>query len=1293
MPPDTFRDEAKKWVANLDGLGLSGSLIREIFSTFLLLRWADHQEAEQEAMASFEDRSFSPVLPSRMHWRYWHDLNPLEMYRFVSQELCSALDSLQGLRHNALSTYLHMLAEPLRRIAEVNFVYLTDVVRWLALQPFDTVHDRRQLLNFFDGVVAETTSGYEGQHITPSSIAKIVVALADPRPGERLYDPCFGAAGFLTTAWAHAVEAGASTLSRRGSALLEIYGIDINPQAFVIGLTRLVLAGVESPYLELGNSLERDPVSSPSREGFDVILANPPIGLKTAREPWRYEHFAILTSDATGLFIQHVISQLKPHGRAVVAVPEGFLFRGGAEQELRRQLVERGQIEAVIGLPGGAFMPHTSVKGSLLMLRKAGASERVRIVDASHYFEAAKGKRPATIRNVLVQQLAEIVRGKSSQHAWEFSLEELAAADWDLTPRRREKGGLEALFATLDEMRGDFSITQLSECAQIVAGHSINARNLTDEPEGERPVGYIRIKDIQKGVASKGSSWVSAAALPSIDPQWRVLAGDVLLSKSGTIGKTGIVRNGAVGGVAANGLYVVRVDQSRLDPGFLIAYLASAACQNWLAAQSRGAVIQHLNRPVLDQLPVPLPPLSMQQRAASQFRDFGMDALSFLVEASGAKEFDRLAAWMSDMSRRIPSFIDGLDAAPRLTQVDALVESAETARRWTQSDDVDSQNQRWLMPLLDGLATLKGVSQIPEGPSLLNVVQEAERNFQTASSQANGHLPLETQGRALAEQLAAWMKGVSSDLLGHAEIVLTPEINRMLAGTMVEFSVNTANMGALPLRGVHVVTVPDWGQGSVSFLPEKQAYSLTLRGDAPKVTGIFTLEVRWSAKTLDGQNVDGDVELAFDVLESETEATEIVDIGGSPYVTGSPLEPNQTNDVFYGRSQLLDQISRQIIDSGNVILLEGNRRAGKTSILRHLEGAMAVPGWLAVYCSLQGAQGAGNLVGVPTAEVFREIATSFAKALVKLKIDTPLPNGNIILAGKPGLGIARACREGISEESPFPDFREYLEVALGLLAAQGLGLVLMLDEFDKLQEGIDNGVTSPQVPENIRFLIQTYPRFSAILTGSRRLRRLREEYWSALYGLGTGISVTALDADDARRIVTEPLKGKLTYSPEATERVIEVTARQPYLLQCLCNRIFDFATQTKTRSITLSVVEQACASLVKDNEHFASLWDYAGSARRRLILMLCAERVSRADLVSFGELQELLSQRGVEVSNELLDADLDALRELELVDLVGKIGDGHYQLTIPLMGAWIEQQQDYEVVLSRAQAESEEENA
>ena len=269
---------------------------------------------------------------------------------------------------------------------------------------------------------------------------------------------------------------------------------------------------------------------------------------------------------------------------------------------------------------------------------------------------------------------------------------------------------------------------------------------------------------------------------------------------------------------------------------------------------------------------------------------------------------------------------------------------------------------------------------------------------------------------------------------------------------------------------------------------------------------------------------------------------------------------------------------------------------------------------------------------------------------------------------------------------------------LAVLETLGLGLVLMLDEFDKLQEGIDNGVTSPQVPENIRSLIQTYPKFSAILTGSRRLKRLREEYWSALYGLGTSIPVTALDEDSARKVVTEPVRDRLAYSQEAVDRVVAVTARHPYLMQCLCNRIFDYAVQTKSRSITASVVNNTALSFVRDNEHFASLWDYAaqgpetGRRRRQLILLLCAHSLKQGTHIGFGTLQELLAQGGVDVSEEAVDSDLTHLRELELIEFHGEIGDAEYSLAIPLMADWIEQQQDADVVSSHARTEAEEES-
>lgn len=1325
MQDKQLREATAQWIATLDVLrsempaSESRALIREVFGAFLLLRWADLQDAEQEAMAAFEDRTYQPLLPAPLQWRHWVHLDHPRAIADRLQELAQYADALRGDAAHPAAAYLHALAEPLRRVLKVNFVYLHDFVRWVADLPFETPSERRVLLEVFDQVIAETGDSYDGQYATPVNIARLVAALASPQPGERVYDPCFGSGTFLVAAWQQA-ESSRQELRRPG-ALLEVAGIEINASAFLVGLTRMLLAGIEAPRLELGNSLERESLSSPSRQGFDVVMANPPIGAKTSREPWRYQHFPIATNDSTGLFIQHALSQLKPHGRAVIAVPEGFLFRGRAERELRRYLLEQGQVEAVVGLPAGAFAPYTSVKGSLLVLTKQGGTSRVRMVDAAPMFEQRSGRKAPMIRAVIAQQLADEVRrpelrkprelpsgvpegtpgtGVLARSVWEVGMDELAAADWDLSPRRREKGGLNELLASLKEVLGDSgSVAPLSSVAKVSAGRSIKSTDLLDEPPFERAVGYVRIKDLNQGKVGRTSSWLRPE-LASLEQRWALLPGDVLVSKSGTIGKAALVRNGAVGAIAANGLYVLRADQERLDAGFLLAYLASPACQNWLSAQSRGAVIQHLNRAVLDELPVPLPPLPVQARAAAQFREFGTDALVFLTQATGSSESDRLTSWLAELDGKVPKFVDGLDDTPPLSHFEPIVALVGAAQRWLDQDQVSSQAARWLAPLTQALLPLASVAQIPAGPGLLNVLQEAERGVQTALEQMTGHLPAESQARAIGERLRDWLRAAISNLIDAVGVRVSALPSSLVAGSFAEFSIELENPAPLPLRNVRVTTQPDWGGTVIPYLTEGGTFTIHLRGDVPKQGGDLMLRLQVEARALTGQIIEGEFELPIRVVDSDDVVNSLAtELGGSPYVTGSPLEPMHGHGVFYGRDELLGKISRQIATHGNVVLLEGNRRAGKTSILKHLEGRLAIPGWLAVYASLQGAEGAAQVVGVPTAEVFREIARSIATALTKLDIDVPLPNGKTLAAGKAALGVARACREGIGAESPFTDFREYLELVLTVLEPLGLGLVLMLDEFDKLQEGIDNGVTSPQVPENIRFLIQTYPKFSAILTGSRRLKRLREEYWSALYGLGTSIPVTALDAESARKVVTEPVRDQLAFSQEAIERVIEITARHPYLMQCLCNRVFDYAVQTKSRSITATVVNDAAHSLVRDNEHFASLWDYAalgpeaGRHRRHLILLLCALSFKQGTHIGFGTLHEQLAQVGVDVEDEPLDADLSYLRELELIEFSGEIGDGEYRLAIPLMADWIEQQQDADVVASRARTEAEEENA
>jgi len=1290
-------------------------------AALLLVRLASMQDAEQEAIAVFESRNYDTLLPFEVRWQQLAGATEPAATLEKVRALVAALGPRPLGDGRSLKVYLQATAAYLGRLCDAGAEAVHELVHWIESLPFDTAAERRSVLELFDRAIPGNRPEL-GAYSTPPSVTRLMAALANPQPNDRVYDPCVGFGNLVIAAWQRA-ERNRGDQYRSG-ALLEVSGVELNADVFLIGLVRMLLAGIESPRLALGNALERDALASPAREGFDVVVANPPIGMKVERGSPALMQFAIPTTDAAALFIQHALAQLKPHGRAVCVLSEGFLFRGGMERELRRQLVERGQVEAVIGLPAGAIAPYTMVRCCLLVLNKQGGNRRVRMADAGPSFEAQRGHKAPELRSVMADQLVDLIRqpslspaasatpnvadkrpgaGALARSVWEVSNDELVALEWDLTPRRREVGGLVDLLSNIKAALGESgTVVPLASVAKISAGQSIPSTLLRDEPKGERPIGYVRIRDLDHGKVGKVSSWLASDA--SGGELHRVLtAGNVLVSKSGTIGKTAVVRGNSIGSLAGNGLYVLRVDQNQLDPDFLRAYLASAACQNWLTAHSRGSVIQHVNRAVLDELPVPLPPMSMQLRAAEQFRAYGKDVVEFLSGATGSDASNRFAAWLAELDSEVPKFVPGQGSTPALSGLDRIAQMAGAPSEWLESKAVDSSIDHWLIPLVRALSTLTDITRIPPGTGLLGVLQAAEREILAMLQEALGASPMEVQVRAAGTRLRDWLRSAIKDLLDTArlEVVSGSPPVQLDDADHAEIYFNLKNRGVVPLRNVRVESEPNWGAKEIPYLAEQDAFTVRLSVSLPNECKDAPLRLIWSAVSVAGDNTGGEIELTIRLADRPLQPLSAQDdLQGSPYVTGSPLEPQHGHDVFFGRDELISQISRQITTQGNVVLLEGNRRSGKTSILKHLAGRTAIPGWLAVYSSLQGAGGAQQAVGVPTETVFRTIAADITATVARLGVAAPLPDGKTLTLapGKQPLGVARACRDGISAEAPFDDFREYLESVLAVLGPLDLGLVIMLDEFDKLQEGIDNGVTSPQVPENIRFLIQSYPKVSAILTGSRRLKRLREEYWSTLYGLGTSIQVTALDETSARKVVTEPVRGRLVYAPEAVDRVIEITARQPYLVQCLCNQIFDQAARNRSRFITAGGVDEAAGSWVLNNEHFASLWDYAGRGpetgrcRRQLILFLCAQAFRGGTHVRFGTLMEQLNQLGVEASEMVLDVDLVYLRELELIDVRGPIGDTEYRITVPLMADWIEQQQDRAVVTSRAQMEAEEEN-
>jgi len=199
-----------------------------VLSILIYLRWADFQEAEMEAIAAFDDTAYEPVLPASLHWRTWHQLRSDGLFHVLTGRLPAALHQLSNSRHNPLATHLHRISGPMERLSGIPSQSLFVLVQWLAEQPFETPNDRRQLLTIFDEFLYDKAYRLSGEFMTPPAIAKLIVELAAPALGERVYDPCFGSAGLLTAASEYVLHTKATSCTRYGMPCLDISGIELN---------------------------------------------------------------------------------------------------------------------------------------------------------------------------------------------------------------------------------------------------------------------------------------------------------------------------------------------------------------------------------------------------------------------------------------------------------------------------------------------------------------------------------------------------------------------------------------------------------------------------------------------------------------------------------------------------------------------------------------------------------------------------------------------------------------------------------------------------------------------------------------------------------------------------------------------------------------------------------------------------------------------------------------------------------------------------------------------------------
>jgi len=221
------------------------------------------------------------------------------------------------------------------------------------------------------------SQGEAGQFRTPRHIIDFMVTLLAPKKNERILDPACGTSGFLISSYSHIVKE--NSLKKPGDQLTaddrkklgaNLTGYDISPDMVRISLVNMYLHGFPNPQI-----FEYDSLSDSSKwdQFFDVVLANPPFMTpKGGIIP--HDLFSIGSKKAEVLFVDYILSHIKPTGRCGIIVPEGINFVGqNAYKQLRTKLIDQGLI-CDISLPHGVFKPYASVKTHILILNQDLAS-------------------------------------------------------------------------------------------------------------------------------------------------------------------------------------------------------------------------------------------------------------------------------------------------------------------------------------------------------------------------------------------------------------------------------------------------------------------------------------------------------------------------------------------------------------------------------------------------------------------------------------------------------------------------------------------------------------------------------------------------------------------------------------------------------------------------------------------------------------------------------------------------------------------------------------------------------
>ena len=369
------------WEAFWTG-GLSNPLtVIEQMTYLLFIRRLDEIQTQKEQKANLLKQEIEdPLFLSGeydLRWSRFKDMDPEVMFRsFTKQD--GVFDFLRNIGSRSVAYTRCMkgatFMSPTPRL-------LAQVVEMLS--NID-MHDRDTKGDVYEYLLGKIASaGQNGQFRTPRHIIKMMVDMVQPTVEDVICDPSSGTCGFLVAAGEYIREHYPTELYKEDVKKhfqdKMFMGMEFDPTMIRIGAMNLMLHGIENPQLSDVDSLSE--ANTGFTEKATIVLANPPFKGSLDREAVDTKILNVVDSKKTELlFMALILKGLKLGGRAAVIVPDGVLFgSSNAHMQVRKEIVDRQKLQAVISMPSGVFKPYAGVSTAILLFTKTESGGTVNV--------------------------------------------------------------------------------------------------------------------------------------------------------------------------------------------------------------------------------------------------------------------------------------------------------------------------------------------------------------------------------------------------------------------------------------------------------------------------------------------------------------------------------------------------------------------------------------------------------------------------------------------------------------------------------------------------------------------------------------------------------------------------------------------------------------------------------------------------------------------------------------------------------------------------------------------------